>query len=195
MENKASKKRSVIRIILIVFISVAIGVGVYNLNAESLTGNAMPMPFGIGVGVVMSGSMEPHLSVNDLIVVKECKEYSVGDWVVFQQRSMLIVHEIKSIDGDTVVTQGTANDAPDEPMNISAIKGKVIFDFAGVGSVVKWMKSPIGTVTVLLIAGFMLFKSYSSETKEKQDRAEEIDAIRKEIQRLKNSDTTDENKS
>ena len=44
------------------------GINVYLWNASSLAGNAMPMPFGFGMAVVLSGSMEPVLSVNDLLL-------------------------------------------------------------------------------------------------------------------------------
>ena len=194
MEQKSSKKSGVIRIILIAVISLVLGFGVYEWNAKSLTGNVLPMPFGVGVGVVMSGSMEPQLSVGDLIVVKECDSYEQGDYVVFQQNGILIVHEIIRIEGDVIVTRGTANDSEDEPISLKNIKGKVVFDLAGVGTVVTWIKSPVGTILILFLAGYFLVRSYSAENKKTNDNAEKIEEIKKEIERLKQANQSDGNK-
>lgn len=183
-ENK-KKVKGALRIALLVVISVVFGLGIYRWNAQSLTGNIMPMPFGVGVGVVMSGSMEPELSVDDVIFVQARESYEVGDVVVFQQKNMLVVHKIVSIDGDTVTTQGTANNVADEPMDVSAIKGVVIFHIDGLGGVVNWLKSPFGTIVILALAGLLLVRSYAQEKKEKDEQDEKIDEIKREIEALK----------
>ena len=180
------------RIILILFTSLVFGFGVYNCNAQSLTGNTLPMPFGVGVGVVMSGSMEPDLNVDDVIIVKKSKDYAVNDWVVFQQRGMLVVHEVTSVDGDTFITKGTANNAEDEPINRSQIKGKVVFSIPKIGVVVKWIKSPIGTIIILAFAGLLLIKSYSDDKKDISDD-DEVKKIKQEIEELKKSLASEQN--
>ena len=67
MKNK--KITLIVRRIILAIISIAIGFGIYTWNAERLTGNKMPMPFGFGMGMVLTGSMEPEIGVNDLIFV------------------------------------------------------------------------------------------------------------------------------
>ena len=178
-----NKKKLIVRMVLIVIVSVMIGLFIYRLNSVTLTGDKMPMPFGFGVGVVVSGSMEPELSVDDVIFVTRASDYAVGDVVVFQARSALVVHKIISIDGETVVTQGTANNTPDDPMDISEIKGKVAFHIDGLGKVVSVIKSPICTIVILLAAAFLLVLSYKNEKKADDD---ELSEIRREIERLKN---------
>ena len=186
MKSENIKKvTGALRIALLVVISVVFGFGIYRWNAQSLTGNIMPMPFGVGVGVVMSGSMEPELSVDDVIFVQEKATYEVGDVVVFQQKNVLVVHKIIAIDADMVTTQGTANNTPDEPMNVSAIKGVVTFHIEGLGGVVNWLKSPFGTICILAVAGLLLVWSYSTEKKEKDERDDQIDEIKREIEKLK----------
>ena len=120
------KKRGVLRAVLFVFISLVLGLGIYAFNAQNLTGNAMPMPFGVGMGVVMSESMEPELYKDDFIVVVKRKDYSVGETVVYQDRRLLVVHEIIRIEGDMVVTKGKANNDEDDPIPMTAIKGEVV---------------------------------------------------------------------
>lgn len=178
-----NKKKLIVRMVLIVIVSVMIGLFIYRLNSVTLTGDKMPMPFGFGVGVVVSGSMEPELSVDDVIFVTKASDYAVGDVVVFQARSALVVHKIISIDGDTVVTQGSANNVPDEPMELSRIKGRVAFHIDGLGKVVSAIKSPICTIVILLAAAFLLVLSYKNEKKADDD---ELSELRREIERLKN---------
>ncbi|MBQ8403330.1 MAG: signal peptidase I [Clostridia bacterium] len=177
------KKWFILRIVLIIVISVVLGTGIYSWNAKTMGGNNLPMPFGVGVAVVISGSMEPELAVNDVIIVTEAKEYAVGDVVVFQDEYSLVVHRIISADGEKIVTQGDANNTPDAPITKKDIKGKVCAKIPRVGAAVDFLKSFPGTMMVLLLAGWLYFKSTRMENK--ADEAK-IDALRAEIEALKN---------
>lgn len=167
--------------LLIVF-SLIIGIRVYSWNASTLAGNAMPMPFGWGISVVLSGSMEPVLSVNDLVLVREADGYEIGDIVVYQDGSSLVIHKIISIDGDTVVTMGEANNTADGPISISAVKGKAVFSIPSVGAAVRFLKTPAATV-ILLIAIALLFELPFLREKKKSEK--ELEQIKDEIRRLK----------
>ncbi|MBQ9151031.1 MAG: signal peptidase I [Clostridia bacterium] len=179
-------RRGVLRIILAAVISLVFGFGLYTWNASAL-GNRMPMPFGIGVGVIMSGSMEPELSVDDVILVKTATAYEEGDVVVFQQKGELIVHKIILVEGTTVTTKGTANNVADEPISISAIKGKVVGHIGGLGGLITWIRSPLGTGLVLVVAVGLLAGSYASEKKQDAQKQETLEEIRREIERLKHT--------
>jgi signal peptidase I len=191
--KKQRKKRGVLRAILFVFISLFLGLGVYGCNAQNLTGNLMPMPFGMGVGVVMSGSMEPKMSVDDFIVVVKRQTYSEGELVVYQERRLLVVHEIIRIEEGMVTTKGAANNSEDEPIPMSAIKGEVVLQIKGVGKFVRWMKSPFGTLLILTIAFLLLVKSYNAESKQ-SDETNELNEIKQEIERLKAAEGERQNK-
>ncbi len=80
-------------IIPIVLLFVA-GIGLYTTIAKVVGGNEMPMPFGYGIGVILSGSMEPELSMDDVIIVKDTGDYQLNDVVVFKSGSSLTVHRI-----------------------------------------------------------------------------------------------------
>lgn len=181
MKNK-SLKQAVLRVIPFAVISLIIGFKLYTWNAKNLVGNAMPMPFGIGASVVLSGSMEPELSVNDLVLVRKHDSYNIGDVVVYQDGSILVIHRIVSIDGDKVITQGDANNAADDPINISAVKGKAMCHIPFVGGAVRFLQSPAGFI-ILVIAAVALFElPYLQERKKSDD---ELQKIKDEIRRLK----------
>ena len=176
------KLKAAARTILLVFASMVLGINLYLWNARSLMGNALPMPFGYGAAVVLTGSMEPTISANDLILVAQRDTYAEDDIVVYQSGRVLVVHRIVDIADGMVTTQGDANNAPDDPVELSAIKGEVVATLPGAGSLVKILKTP--TATIALLAGAVVLMEMSYR-KEKQKGDDELEKIKEEIRRLK----------
>ena len=174
--------KTVARIALIVFVSLVVGLNLYSWNAKSLMGNALPMPMGYGAAVTLTGSMEPTIMPDDLIIVAEQEAYELDDIVVYQSGSILVVHRIISIDGQTVTTQGDANPVADEPMDVSLIKGKVIAIVPVLGNVARVLKTP--AATLVLLAGAVLLLEMSFR-KEKQKKSDDLEQIKAEIRKLK----------
>lgn len=178
--------KSAFRWLLLILCGLILGVNVYLANANNLIGNQLPMPFGYGAAVVLSGSMEPEFSQGDLIVVTETDHYHDNDIVVFQDGSSLVVHRIINIDGETITTKGDANKTADEPINVSAVKGKVLFWIPFVGKVVEFLKTPVGTICIIAAAVALIEIPRRNEKKkddeEKQKILEEIERLKKEQQ-------------
>ena len=179
------KIKNILRFVLLIICGAVFGMNIYSANANSLVGNKMPMPFGYGSAVVLSGSMEPTFSTGDLIVVKEADDYQVDDIVVYQEGSILVVHKIIQRDGNMITTKGDANNAADEPIDISLVKGKVIFAIPVVGTVVEFLKSPVGTI-LIIVAAIALVEVPRRREKDKDD--EERQKIIDEIRRLKDEE-------
>lgn len=178
----SSKLKGALRLALLVLCGLIIGVNVYLANAGKLVGNRLPMPFGYGASVVLSGSMEPELSVGDLIIVAEADSFAEGDVVVFQSGSSLVVHRITQIDGEMLTTKGDANNTEDDPVNVSTVKGRVIFSVPYVGTAVNFLKTPLGTILVIVLA-IALLEIPRRREKKKDD--EDREKILEEIRRLK----------
>lgn len=177
--------KALLRWLSLALCGVLIGINIYLANANRLVGNQLPMPFGYGAAVVLSGSMEPHLSKGDLIFVSEAETYSEKDVVVFQDGNSLVVHRIIQITETQAITQGDANNTPDDPIQLSDIKGKVIFSIPYVGTAVNLLKTPVGTVCVLILAVLLLeIPRRREKKKDDEDRQKIID----EINRLRNKD-------
>lgn len=174
--------KSVIRIAVLVLLAILVGVSIYSINASMLGGNALPMPFGFGMTVVLSGSMEPELSVDDLLIVTPADTYEVGDVVVYQTQRTAVVHRIVSINGDEIITRGDANTGDDEPITQANIKGRVVCAIPFVGLIVNLIKTPLGTILLLGAAIWLLESSFK---KEKAQKSDELEAIRREIEELK----------
>lgn len=170
------------RRIILVVVGLILGLNVYMLNASRLIGNKMPMPFGYGMAVILSGSMEPEMSVDDLIIVHESNDYVVGDVVVFQGSGMLITHRIIDIQGNEYITKGDANNVEDQPILDSNIVGEVIFCIPGLGNLVNIIKSPIVSLVIIIIAVILI---EMSNDKDRKDEDLELEKIREEIRKLK----------
>ncbi len=188
-KTKKNKYAAWIRRIVLALLGVLLGLSVYFANARTLAGNKLPMPFGFGVAVVLSGSMEPTLSVDDVIFVRKADSYEVGDIVVYDSGRELIVHKIIQKDGDTVVTQGDANNTSDDPIKVTAIFGKVVSTIPNAGFVVKIIRSPI--VVILIILAAILLIECSFRRKKDSDNSK-IEEIKEEIRKLKGEESDKE---
>lgn len=176
------KWKTFLRRVLLIVCGTILGINVYLANARSLVGNQLPMPFGFGAAIVLTGSMEPTFSAGDLIVVKETDVVAVDDIVVYQDGSSLVVHRVIDIADGSITTQGDANNVADDPIEVSAVKGIVLFWIPYAGHVVSFIKSPVGTIC-LIAAAIALVEIPHRKEKEKDD--EERQKIIDEIRRLK----------
>ena len=182
MRATKEKFKKIGRVLLLAIISLIIGIRLYNWNAQMLAGNQMPMPFGWGFSVVLSGSMEPKLSVNDLVIVHEQDSYAVGDIVVYQDENILVIHEIISINDDEVITKGEANNVADKPISAADIKGKATLHISFVGALIRFLKTPVGFILVIAAAAVLFELPHLQERKK---ATEEQEKIKEEIKRLK----------
>lgn len=182
--KKRGGTRPSLRWLFIVIGSFILGIHIYLWNGYHLVGNRLPMPFGYGMAVILSGSMEDTLSIDDLVLVHRQKEYEVGDIVVYQSDGELIIHRVIEMEGDKLVTQGDANHVPDAPIRFSAVKGKMIGYIPGIGAVVRRLKTPVGVFGTLAVAVLLLELSYRKEGSEEEQEQEKL---REEISRLKST--------
>jgi len=189
MKQRRKPRAAFWRRLVLAALGVVLGVGVCLANGRDLAGDQMPMPFGTGVAVVMSGSMSPALEVGDLVIIRERDLYEVGDVVVYQSGARLIVHRIIAREGDWITTQGDANNVSDAPIEISSVKGKVIAHVPRLGHAVNALKTPVGILTVLLIAFVVVERAFRRERNRDE---KELDAIKEEIRRLKEQEAIEE---
>lgn len=140
--------------------------------------------FGLQADVVQSGSMEPTLYKYDLVFAKQVSEDDIetGDILVFKRNGIKYVHRLVSHENGVYVTQGDANEIPDEPITFQDIEGKVVSTWAKVGVVVQFFQSIYGIILIvaiiLAVACFkrlvgMLRKDKGAKGSPKRDNHEE----------------------
>ena len=174
--------RGLWRSLLLLVTALAIGIGIYSFHLRIFSGDRLPMPFGVGAAVVISGSMEPELSVGDLIVVCRADEYRVGQTVVFETGGSLVVHELIRFEDGMAVTKGSANNTEDEPISPKNIRGRVVLSIPFVGYVLDVIRSLPGTLAIIGLSVFLYLRSWRDEKNEDDEKRL---ALLEEIKRLR----------
>jgi len=147
---------SVLKVTLAVLLILILIANLYLLVMQLFSKNKLPKVFGIAQVVVVTGSMSPSIEAGDLIVICEQKEYEVDDIITFYNGRNLITHRIKSIDEQSLLTQGDANNVSDPPITIAQVEGKMLFRIPHVGRAALFLKTPFG-VLLMIIAGLLLY--------------------------------------
>jgi signal peptidase len=125
--------------------------------------------------VVVSGSMEPALYPNDIVVVQhvQMNSVSIGDIVVFHVPlenggcgNEEIVHRVVGFTSNgTLITKGDANTYQDEPylwpyVGSNCFVGKVVYVIPAVGYIFTALPYELYIVIVIGIIAVILFMEY-----------------------------------
>lgn len=120
--------------------------------------------FGKAFFIVATGSMEPTICKEELLIISEKENYKKGDIVTYiDNDDFLITHRIIDIDKINFVTKGDANNIKDEECKIDKIQGKVIFHSKILGFFILYLLKPICIVYVLSIYFFEIIKFEKKE--------------------------------
>ncbi|MBR6322296.1 MAG: signal peptidase I [Lachnospiraceae bacterium] len=159
--------KHVISAVLGAFGRVLIGILVILVAVGILQQFRFGLRLGFGYAVVVSGSMEPNIHVNDVLLFQahQPSEYHVGDVILYLRDEgtpdeMLISHRIQSIDGNTLVTKGDANIAADAPINFSQVVGRMSIRIPYVGRAVRLLRTPLGAVIAALVVSVLIVLSF-----------------------------------
>ncbi len=125
---------------------------------------------------VATGSMEPAISKNDIVIIKLGSKYDVDDIVTFKKDNSYITHRVIMINNNNIITKGDANNTNDVDIKKDAVLGKVIKILPNAGVWQKTLTSP--KVIIMFFITLLLFDfsfSYSGfkkdSTKEKKEKA------------------------
>jgi signal peptidase len=163
--DRTLKKKKILKIVAKIFISlVSIFVimlfilGVYNAISKFFFKNPMPKIFGYASAIVTSGSMEPEISVDDLVIIKSQEQgYKVGEIITYKHGNSFVTHRIVDISEENYIAQGDANNTPDDPVASENVIGKVVGKIEGIGKVLGWFQTPVGIAVALIILLALLF--------------------------------------
>ena len=167
-----------------------------------------PSLFGYTFHRISSGSMEPELKVEDVILDKEVKdlsEISVGDIITFQGgkefENHLVTHRVVKApyteNGELYLqTKGDANEAADSPIPADTVRSKYVTKINFLAGLYSFFLSPWGLITfiaVLLIIFFdeivniikIISGHYDDEDDDNESIAEIIERIKKEEEEKK----------
>ncbi len=165
-----SHLKKITRIVVNIFtclLLVILVLVVYGKLATTFGKNKYPNYFGYTFFEVASGSMEPTLLVNDVVLVKITQDdFKENDIIAFHSEDAIITHRILFIDGDIITVKGDHNDVVDKPITRSQVIGKIIKIFPEMGIWKKVLTDPkiiFAIFITLLLFDFAL--SYGDKDK------------------------------
>lgn len=119
----------------------------------------LPTVLGFTGVTVISGSMEPEISVGDYVIIKKPKKEDIqkGTIITFEQDGVLVTHRVESVVNDGVYsTKGDANNTVDSQLvkfeNILGTSALVVPKF---GKLLLWLRTIPGITSILV--GTVLF--------------------------------------
>lgn len=151
---------------------------------------------GYSIFCVATGSMEPTISQNDIIIVKNVDTYKVDDIITFSKGNEYITHRIVSINNETVTTKGDANNAIDVAINKDKIIGKVVKIYYNMGVWQKIFTTP--SIIIMIFVTLLLFDfafSYKGFNKKKINKKIDNDVsnlTQEDVNRIMDSLSKDE---
>jgi len=132
--------------------------------------------FGYSVFNVATGSMEPVISQNDIIVVKEQRDYELNDIVTFKSDNAYVTHRVISKSGNSYITKGDANNAKDVSIKKDDIIGKVVHVIRQGGVWQQIFTSP--TIIIMIFITLMLFDfAFSYKGNKEVVKEEEVKVV------------------
>ena len=118
-------------------------------------------PFGIKTAIVLTGSMEPTLNIDDFVILREFKgRININDIVSYKREGEKneVLHRVVSVDKNVVITKGDANNKEDEPIDIQQITGIYVRKVKYLGKIIVFFTKPLGiSIMVTLFLIILLF--------------------------------------
>ena len=183
---KTGKKKKILKmavsVILIILACVVLYALAFTAVVKIKDPQGVSMPFGFGASLVLSGSMEPEISTDDLVFVKKPGELHVGDVVLYNTGRSNVLHRITKIDGDIITTKGDANNTEDKPFSKSAVLGVYIGKIPSGGKIIRFVTNPpfVMAVVFLLMAAAVIWMFVEDHRERKK-----LDSIKAEIESIK----------
>lgn len=178
----------ILKTLMLAFLLMLLIVNLIMLYQTNIKHEEIPKIGDISVFNIVSGSMEPTINVNDLIVIKRCSEDQIqnGNIITYKKEDGTVVtHRIVKInkeDGKNVyTTKGDNNKQEDEEkIKHSQVHGKYLFKISGVGKIVEELQKNNGLISIILIIIiFIILKNKKDKKKELRKKAREKYDIKK----------------
>jgi len=175
---KIAKK--VIEVIAIILVYNIILIAISSANKISII-NVL----GYKSYIIKTNSMEPTISVNDVVIAKKVEKQQIkkGDVITFLQEGEVITHRITQVDenGD-YTTKGDNNNIEDTfKINYNNIEGKHILTIPYLGAIVQALDNKIVFLIItLIVLIFMLITIQNQEKRENRREKKKIEDRKRE---------------
>lgn len=145
--------KRIIAIIVFIILILILSFNIFNFISIKILGNELPTINGYAVLEVISGSMEPKISIGDVVIIDtKVSDYRVKDIVTFKDiNGSFVTHRIIEIKDNEIITQGDANNTIDDSITKEQLIGKYVYKINGLGALMKSFRNPLTLVMILII--------------------------------------------
>lgn len=194
---RSKDEKSLIKNILIKFVYILIlPVIIWNLAIvvqKIQNPEKTPSVFGIKMFCIISGSMEPSIEVNDMVIIKEVAqgEIQIGDIISFNKNGEIITHRVTYIEHSATgqllyITRGDANNIEDkDKIKYENIEGKCIARIPKVGKIVLILTNK-GTLAIVLFILILIYIIMQKNDYKKIRRSNERKKYEEKLEKQKN---------
>lgn len=181
--NFDSLKTWIIRLLYIIVIPIII-YDIILIAQTSINPNEIPNIFGIKTFNIISGSMQPNIDIDDVILVKECEEINlnINDIIAYKKDNEVISHRIIAIENINnkriYTTKGDNNEVADtEKVEFKQIEGKYICKIPKVGKILNFLKNKIvfGIIFTFLVMAYIYEKKKISKRIKRKEKREKFE--------------------
>lgn len=162
MFKKILKWSIITVLILIIFINVTL------LVKADINKDTIPDFLGFTPFIIVSGSMEPNIPVNDIIITRKTpkEKIKIGDVISYKdnEANIVITHRVVSIQNNNgeyyFETKGDSNNSADKNLvAYSQIQGRYLFSIPLVGNIIIYVRTPrgMGLVLTFVISLYILY--------------------------------------
>jgi signal peptidase len=101
--------------------------------------------------------MKPAINMGDMVIAGPAGGVKTGDIVTYESDDVLITHRVLSIEGDTLITKGDANEDPDPGrVQLSQVKSSYLFKIPYAGYFLSFMQTRLGWFLVIILPAMVL---------------------------------------
>jgi len=149
--------------------------------------NKTPDFFGYKTFYIVTGSMEPTIKINDIVIVKveDKKNIQKNDIITFKLENEIVTHRVIDIayNNGTLIytTKGDKNDVTDiEKVEFEQIEGKYVTKVSKIGKMLNILKNKyiFGLILILLIICYIIQRKILLKKKERKYKREEYERKR-----------------
>ena len=182
--DKEKKKKKIIAVIVYILLTPIMVYNIALIISSIVKPNKTPSFLGIKTYVIISGSMEPNISVGDIVIARNIKneerELKIGDIISFRSGHSVITHRIVNIEKDNngvlrIRTKGDSNNTEDGvDIIINNIEGKVIAVIPKIGSIVRLLHDRTVLMIFLVVVYIYIIKSFKKNQRENNRRLKRL---------------------
>lgn len=186
------KTLNIFKWIITSILGIILLINMYIIIQSKVRPNSVPSLFGYKPFVVLSGSMQPNIMVDDLIFIKKINinKLKKNDIIAFRDKDNLvtthrIIKVVKKNGQVCFETKGDSNNVKDKELACKKnIEGKYVKRYAKLGSFILFIQKPLG-FTVMMMTLFIIcvliyiIQDKTSSKKINKDELKEFEEFKK----------------